>query len=266
MENLSSCKSCGEALSGNFCSNCGQKKYARIDRKYIMDEFQYSFLHMNKGFLYTIKSLIINPGKTARDYIEGNRAKHYKPILLAFVLATFSAFLSFKLIDMPKFTQNMGNAYVENGMFSGNTNRFFNIYQEIMHLFQSYNNFIMVLLIPIFALFSYIAFKSWKNNYYEHVVMNAFFQAIYTIVTIVILYPFYYLFSDNFTAIGIVSFIGLVAAAFLYVWFFKGFYPNKGWVEIGARVMLIYGLVFVLYIAVVVLGVIGGFVFGLIKG
>jgi hypothetical protein len=37
-------------------------------------------------FLFRVKTLR-NPGKTAREYVEGNRVDHYKPIALTFVLA-----------------------------------------------------------------------------------------------------------------------------------------------------------------------------------
>ena len=57
------CKNCGTLITGNFCNNCGQKKYKRIDKKYLIDEFQYTILHTNKGFFYTVKNLFKNPGK-----------------------------------------------------------------------------------------------------------------------------------------------------------------------------------------------------------
>jgi hypothetical protein len=49
------CPNCNRVITGNFCSNCGQKKYKRIDKKYIWEEIQYTILHTNKGFLYSVK-------------------------------------------------------------------------------------------------------------------------------------------------------------------------------------------------------------------
>lgn len=51
MENT--CQNCNHDIIENFCANCGQKKYKRIDKKYLWDEVQYTFLHLNKGFLYS---------------------------------------------------------------------------------------------------------------------------------------------------------------------------------------------------------------------
>ena len=83
------CQNCSTLILNNFCDNCGQKKFKKIDRKYIWDEIQYTFLHTNKGFLYSVKNIIKNPGKTARAFIDGNRVNHYKPILLVFVTPRF---------------------------------------------------------------------------------------------------------------------------------------------------------------------------------
>lgn len=47
------CLNCNFVISENFCSNCGQKKFKRIDKKYVTDELQYLLLHTNKGF-YTL--------------------------------------------------------------------------------------------------------------------------------------------------------------------------------------------------------------------
>ena len=92
MEN--NCKNCGAIVSSNFCGDCGQKNFHRIDKKYLTDELQYIFLHTNKGFFYSIKKILRNPGKTAKEFIEGSRVNHYKPIMLTFLLSGISTFIS----------------------------------------------------------------------------------------------------------------------------------------------------------------------------
>lgn len=98
MENF--CKNCNQLITANFCANCGQKKFKRIDKKYIWDELQYTVFHTNKGLLYSVKNILKNPGKTAKEFIDGNRVNHYKPILLVFVLSGISAFISYKIIGL----------------------------------------------------------------------------------------------------------------------------------------------------------------------
>ena len=66
------CLNCNNPVIENFCSNCGQKKYKRIDKKYIWDEIQYTVFHTNKGLLFSVKNILKNPGKTAKEFIDGN--------------------------------------------------------------------------------------------------------------------------------------------------------------------------------------------------
>ncbi len=166
MEN--NCICCQHTFEESFCNNCGQKKYKRIDKKYIWDEIQYTFFHINKGFFYTILNVLKNPGKTAREFIDGNRVKHYKPISLAFVLAGVSAFLSIKSIGLYKMMQATNKL---NSQFGDN----------LMSMTVNYNSFFMLGYIPLVALFTKFVFRKWGHNYFEHVVMNAFGVVYYLI-------------------------------------------------------------------------------------
>ena len=94
------CLNCNNPVIENFCSNCGQKKYKRIDKKYIWDEIQYTVFHTNKGLLFSVKNILKNPGKTAKEFIDGNRVNHYKPILLVFVLSGIATLVSFKVLNL----------------------------------------------------------------------------------------------------------------------------------------------------------------------
>ena len=144
-------------ILNNFCDNCGQKKFKKIDRKYIWDEIQYTFLHTNKGFLYSVKNIIKNPGETARAFINGNRVNHYKPILLVFVLSGISTFISVKIIGFEKI---MSAFYAKETLNSEYMN-------DVMTSLKSYNSILMLLLVPVFALTTRLAFRKWGNNYYE---------------------------------------------------------------------------------------------------
>ena len=172
------CPNCSNAITENFCSHCGQKKYKRIDKKYILDELQYTVLHTNKGFLYSIKNIIKNPGKTAREFINGNRVNHYKPLLLAFVLSGISAFVSFKIIGL----NDLMTAYYASQHISS---QFTNDYISFT---SSYNSIIMLLLIPFFALLTKLTFRKWGQNYYEHVIMNSYILSFYFVVFVVVDY------------------------------------------------------------------------------
>lgn len=220
-------KNCGQKISENFCPNCGQKKYKRINRKYVTDELQYSVFHMNGGFLYTAKSLLKNPGATARDYIDGNRIKHYKPILMAFVLSGFSAFISYKIIGFNEVTEAF---YKNHNFYQQGTS-------EAMNFLSSYFSLFMLLLIPIFSLFSWLSFRNWGQNYYEDIIMNAFFLSYYNLISF-FLYPFFYLVKDKPDVFMILVVLTYPIIFILLYLFYKGFYREKSFAEIFARMML----------------------------
>ena len=74
-------------------------KIKRIDAKYISHEVQHLF-HIEKGYLYTIKQLLLKPGKTVRDYLNVNREKYVKPIVfLIFTAIIFTIVFHFFHVD-----------------------------------------------------------------------------------------------------------------------------------------------------------------------
>lgn len=52
----------------------------RIDAHYITHEIQH-LLHFEKGFLYTVKELLLRPGKTVRNFLSEDRSRLVKPVI-----------------------------------------------------------------------------------------------------------------------------------------------------------------------------------------
>lgn len=82
-------------------------KLKRIDKHYLYAEIQ-SLLNLEKGFLLTVKNLLIKPGQSVREFIYENREKYVKPILfliLTSVIFTFiinSLDINFSLFNIDK--------------------------------------------------------------------------------------------------------------------------------------------------------------------
>jgi hypothetical protein len=85
VSDINSCKICDNAVTGNFCGNCGQPvQLKRVDFHYISHEVQHE-LHFEKGFIYTIKELLIRPGKIVKEFILDNRSRLVKPIIFLII-------------------------------------------------------------------------------------------------------------------------------------------------------------------------------------
>ena len=239
--NKSNCQNCGQTVTENFCSNCGQRKYKRIDKKYIFDEIQYTMLHSDKGFLYSVKNIIKNPGKTARKFIDGSRVSYYKPIPLALVLSGISTFISYKIIGINAILKQY---YTQQGLSS----EFMN---DMLSFFASYMSLVLLCLIPILAICTKIAFRKWGHNYYEHVIMNTHILSFYTIISILLVSPVMYIFRNNVGAFMAITTISTVAISFVFIWFYRVFYKDKKLKSIILRVLLVLFLAVVAYLVLI---------------
>lgn len=255
MEN--NCPNCNQTITENFCPNCGQKKYKRIDRKYLWEEVQYTVLHTNKGFLYSVKNIIKNPGKTAKEFIDGNRVKHYKPLLLVFVLSGISTFLSVKVLGL----YDIVTKYYASSVSTANSK----FMSDFMTLLSSYNSILMLLALPFFAFATKLAFRKWGHNYYEHIVMNAYVLSFYTIMCVVIIYPIMYFLKSDTSTVMMISGCSMLLVPFILVWFYKEFYPEKPLKNIIARVLAVFGLIILGYIGMLIFAMIIGFVIAMAK-
>jgi len=251
METQNTCVNCKSEIALNFCPNCGQKKYRRIDAQYLKDEIQYAVLHTNKGFFYTLKNLLKNPGRTTREFIDGNRVNHYKPILLAFVLSGISTFISYKILKMGEVLGDFFNK--QTGVSADEMN-------GIMTSMSSYLSIIVLFLLPFFAGVTRIVFGKWGHNYFEHVVMNAFFYSLYSLYTLILVFPVLYFFRENSTHFVVLTYASMLLNPFLFILFFKGFYPEKSLGKIISKAVLVFFLIVIGYLCFsIVIGIISAF-------
>lgn len=243
------CKNCSYEIVMNFCGNCGQKKAKRIDRTYIKDELQYTVLHMNKGFLYSIKKILRSPGKTAREFVEGNRVNHYKPILLVFVVAGISAFLTNTFIHpeevMVEYYAAKGITGIEAASGIGTAS-----------FMLKYLAIVMLLTVPFMAFFIWLIFKKWGYNYYEHVIITAYSLVYLQVLSILIVFPIQLMLKDNLDLfITIPTIISTLLMVGTFIWFYIDLYSHK---TAGEVILKLFVFVVILSVSFVLLSLIVG--------
>jgi hypothetical protein len=147
------CKLCGFSGTGNYCSHCGQSlKTKRISLKELLRELFHSFTHIEKGFFYTLKQLIVAPGRMQLTYIEGKRNIHQKPFSMFLMCATLTALFRYWIF-------NAVSKYYHTDIMS--EARFFHEYMVIT----------FVVLLPVYVLVTYLLFYKSGYNYAEVGVM-----------------------------------------------------------------------------------------------
>jgi Protein of unknown function (DUF3667) len=84
-------------------------KLKRIDSSYIIHEIKH-LLHLESGFLFTVKQLFIRPGKLVRNFILEDRSKATKPVIFLILSATiFTLTLHFFHREWHFFSLNQEN-------------------------------------------------------------------------------------------------------------------------------------------------------------
>lgn len=201
------CKNCGQHLhlDQKFCHNCGQNSNThRINFHFLIHEVQHGIFHVDKGIFYTIKELFTRPGYTIREYIEGRRQSHFKPVLLIMILGTVSFFLNKLiyndndlLINTSDLEELKKSKEYKDAMDGSKGAKLLDYFMEEIHRISNWINehfaLSVLILIPIFAFAMYLAYftrnKSKRLNYAEFLVIATYLSA-QTMVISIIAIPF----------------------------------------------------------------------------
>jgi len=131
----------------------------RIDRNYILEEIHGAF-SFQKGYLFTIKELAINPGSAIKEFIKNDRKRLVKPILfIVFTSLIYSILKSFLLIEL------------DNTLNSGDKNSA--IFKMLIWTQENYgySNIIMAVFI---AFWIRLFFRKYEYNIFEILVLLCF--------------------------------------------------------------------------------------------
>ncbi|GLB49862.1 DUF3667 domain-containing protein [Neptunitalea lumnitzerae] len=158
------CQKCGTKFSGEFCATCGNPKtLKRIDGRYVLSEIE-SVLNFDKGIFYTIKELIVRPGKTVHKFINTDRSGLVKPlsfvIICSFLYTIAQQFLRFE--DKYVSAGGLGDSSV--GV----------IFEWILKNY-GYTNILMSVFI---AGWIKLFFKKYRYNFFEIVILLCFVMGI----------------------------------------------------------------------------------------
>jgi len=110
--NEENCLNCGAALTGAYCSVCGQKAHVHRSLRAFMGDFLSGVLNFEGKFWHTLPMLAWRPGELTRRYIAGERARFISPI----ALYLFSVFLMFAVLNFTGALDTDMNGNVKGGL------------------------------------------------------------------------------------------------------------------------------------------------------
>ncbi|MES2828104.1 MAG: DUF3667 domain-containing protein [Bacteroidota bacterium] len=162
------CVSCGSAGLGNFCSECGVSyTVKRITLHSLIHEGFHLFTHLDKGFGYTLKRLLLQPGAMQRDYIDGDRARNQKPFSMFFLCATLTALFRYWTFNLIVHLYGIDNSIEAN----------------FLH---KYMVFMQMALLPVYTLLCYLIFRKSRFNFAEVGVMLLYTTSFFFLSSIFI--------------------------------------------------------------------------------
>ncbi len=163
------CLNCGHPVPDRYCGRCGQDAHHthRLTMADMLHDIPHSIWHVDKGILFTLKSMIRRPGPTIRAWLAGRRVDHFRPLSLLLVVTSFYAVVSSLLhIKMlPPKGPGVPEAVYE--------------LQEVSQAFMmKYLAWCYIAMVPVWALFARWHLRRGGYNYAECLIIVAFLTAI----------------------------------------------------------------------------------------
>lgn len=168
------CISCSNIHEENYCSNCGERKTVKKITFPAMFEYTLSsIIDMDKGFLFNVKSLFINPKKIITNYILGKRKGILNPIsFLIFSITLYLIIENFVRVPIKKDAlSNLDKNGVHKLAYFGG--KFIRVY---------FKYFWILTLIPL-SFLTRVLFR--KYNYSEHLAINSFILGQVTLIGVI---------------------------------------------------------------------------------
>ena len=102
VQRVSECLNCGAPLAGPYCTHCGQRgRYDRLRLVQIFNDIREDLVCGDLSFMRTIKGMLLAPGRTCQEYIQGKRKSLVNPLKFCFwTLALLIGFTYFLGLEM----------------------------------------------------------------------------------------------------------------------------------------------------------------------
>jgi len=230
-EKMKICTICDAQLQGEYCHVCGQRTTGkRISfREWVSDAISGIF-SLERSVLASWWMVIRQPDKIIGNYWAGNRGYYHSPGRLAFY-AAFVIGLSFAFFGTELLGLNL---------------TFTNIPVPPQLI-------LLILIIPLYALTSWLTFIRQKHNFLEHLVAMIYLFSTWIVIFVIVDDLQWYLF-DKIIDLGMVMLFILV----LFIWTARVHSPSKNrkhillytLAEIGILLLILSILILFLYLVV----------------
>ncbi|MCI9846916.1 DUF3667 domain-containing protein [Flavobacterium pectinovorum] len=200
------CKNCASEVNQNFCPNCGYPaKLKRIDGHYIAHEIEH-VLHFERGILFTVKELFINPGQNIRSYISENRSRLVKPVIFIIITSLIYTLISHFFHIEDEYVKYEG---LEKSAFV-----------KILGWFKANYGYMNILTGMFIAIWLKLFFKKYNYNFFELLIMLCFVLGISMLI-----FAFFAIF-EGILHIKLLNIAGMFSLVYL-IWATGNFFKKN---------------------------------------
>lgn len=234
------CKNCGAEVHEIYCGQCGQdSRIGRVSIKELLNKTLSLFVRIDKGVLKIIPALLIDPGQTVRNYLNGQRQKYINPLQFLVIMTGISTLLTFQY--------HILDSMVVGGSYSDEEKLY--ILQMDAFVYR-YMNIILFIGVPVFALITYLFFKRSGYNYAENLAMQSYYAAERSAIFSITIIPLVLIFSSNVRVI--MNIYALISIIYFYYAFAK-FFEFKGiWMFIKGFLSVFCYLIFLMILILII--------------
>jgi hypothetical protein len=215
------CLNCGEVISGKFCSACGQKVIEPNERtiKFLIFQFLGSSFFLENNFLRNLWALLTKPGRQTLDFIEGRTKRWMTPFsifllinLFYFIINPLSDF-SLSLADQLQYQihSTYTKPMVENRIEERGIT-FKEYAQQYKAQSDTLAKTIIIINVPITALFFMAWFYRRKMFFIDHFVFFVHFYGWLLLVAIILTFL-----MQGLLWLGVIEVVGVIGPLLLWI-------------------------------------------------
>ncbi len=168
------CLSCNQLHNSKYCPNCGERQgVERITLSSMVEDVISSLTSMDRGYLYNLKTLTLNPQVIISNYLSGKRKGIFNPI--SYLVLSITLYL----LVYPLLNKLDPPSYLINTPDSGAKS----LGKEVgKYIVGNLKLFWALTIIPL-AISLKLVLK--KQNFYEHLATSSFFIGHSSLIAIV---------------------------------------------------------------------------------
>lgn len=215
--------------------------------------------NLDKGLGYTLKALLLHPGEAIREYLLEDRTRMVHPLRLLLLSTAVAGFLNVQFVlDQVSFKEGFEQGVQFEAPQNEADSAEFNekLQQEIFvdilfNFFTKYQNLILLLMVPLYAVMGYWIFYRRKFFFGEHLALSSFLVSMQNVIFILLVPVVLWSPAGSFLYI----FLSLIYACYLYIQFFecRNFRTVLAAIATSFIAMLLYFLVLGIFVIGLVL-------------